>query len=205
MISITSYDIPLIIAYIIVLFNLFIDTFLRPNADTRSFDLDNDTDKSSTLFVCIAFIIVLGVPVLILWVVIGLNDNLGIGVIESPYREILSWSGIILILFGFGLRAYAMRINQFFTRTLRIGEGQFIVTEGPYRYIRHPGYAGQLLMWHGFALSSGNWFVFIIISIIINIAYWYRIRCEEFMLLRTFGVDYLEYSTRVKKIIPFIY
>ncbi|CAG8606844.1 15918_t:CDS:2, partial [Dentiscutata heterogama] len=194
--SITSHDIPLIIAYILILFNFSLDIFLRPNADTRRFDLDDDTDKSSTLFVYIAFIVVLGVPIFILSIVIGLNDSLGIGIIESPYREILSWSGIILILFGFGLRAYAMRINRFFTRTLRIGEGQFIVTEGPYRYIRHPGYAGYLLMWHGFGLSSGNWFVFIIISIIINIAYWYRIRCEELMLLRNFGVDYLEYSTR---------
>ncbi|RIB09760.1 hypothetical protein C2G38_2021328 [Gigaspora rosea] len=203
--SIESYDISLIIAYILVLFNLCLDTLLSPNVDTRRFALDDDTDKSSTLFVVIALIVVLGVPILMLSIVSGLNDNLGIGIIESPYREILSWSGIVLILFGFGLRAYAMRINRFFTRTLRIGEGQFIITEGPYRYIRHPGYVGHILMWHGFGLSSGNWFVFIIISIIINITYWYRIHCEELMLLRNFGVDYLEYSTRVKRIIPFIY
>ncbi|CAG8832118.1 3774_t:CDS:2, partial [Gigaspora rosea] len=112
-----------------------------PNVDTRRFALDDDTDNSSTLFVVIALIVVLGVPILMLSIVSGLNDNLGIGIIESPYREILSWSGIVLILFGFGLRAYAMRINRFFTRTLRIG---------PYRYIRHPGYVGHILMWHGF-------------------------------------------------------
>ncbi|GET53672.1 hypothetical protein RhiirA1_406489 [Rhizophagus irregularis] len=97
-----------------------------------------------------------------------------------------------------------MRINKFFTRILRIGE-EFIVTEGPYRYIRHPGYLGQLLIWIGFGLSSGNYLVALIIFIAIILTYLYRIRKEEVVLLRTFGVDYLEYSTRVSKLIPYIY
>ncbi|CAG8520960.1 3246_t:CDS:2, partial [Scutellospora calospora] len=94
------------VSYILVILNFAFDKCLRPNAYTRS------------------------APLLILSTnIIGLNDIIEIGIIESPYREILSWSAIIIILFGIGLRAYAMRINQFFTRTLRIGEGQFIVTE----------------------------------------------------------------------------
>jgi protein-S-isoprenylcysteine O-methyltransferase Ste14 len=64
---------------------------------------------------------------------------------------------------------------------------------------------GQLLIWIGFGLSSGNYLVALIIFIVIIFTYLYRIRREENILLRTFGVDYLEYSTRVSKLIPYIY
>ncbi|PKY37684.1 hypothetical protein RhiirA4_528878 [Rhizophagus irregularis] len=133
------------------------------------------------------------------------NDDDIIGKIY-PYQfeSFISWFGIFLIFLGIWLRWYAMKINKFFTRILRIGE-EFIVTEGPYRYIRHPGYLGQLLIWIGFGLSSGNYLVALIIFIAIILTYLYRIRKEEVVLLRTFGVDYLEYSTRVSKLIPYIY
>ncbi|GBC04469.1 hypothetical protein RclHR1_00570025 [Rhizophagus clarus] len=132
------------------------------------------------------------------------NENI-IGKISPHHLEFfISWFGIFLIFLGIWLRWYAMRINKFFTRILRIGE-EFIVTEGPYRYIRHPGYLGQLLIWIGFGLSSGNYLIALIISIAIIITYLYRIRREEAILLSTFGVDYLEYSTRVSKLIPYIY
>ncbi|CAG8578150.1 15287_t:CDS:2, partial [Funneliformis caledonium] len=124
---------------------------------------------------------------------------------QYPFNLFVAWFGVCLIFLGVWLRWYAMRINRFFTRNLRIGEGQFIVTEGPYRHIRHPGYLGQLLIWNGFGLSSGNYLVASIIFIVISITYWFRIRKEEVSLLRTFGVDYLEYSTRVSKLIPHIY
>jgi len=132
----------------------------------------------------------------------GNHDNI-IGKINPPFELYISWFGIFLIFWGIWLRWYAMKINKFFT-VLRIGE-EFIVTEGPYRYVRHPGYLGQLLVWIGFGLSSGNYLIALIIFIVIIFTYLYRIRNEEVILLRTFGVDYLEYSTRVSKLIPYIY
>jgi len=43
-----------------------------------------------------------------------------------------------------------------YSRTLRTDDAQRVVDDGPYRLIRHPGYAGSLLVWSGFALTSGS-------------------------------------------------
>ena len=32
-----------------------------------------------------------------------------------------------------------------------------MITSGPYRYIRHPGYAAAPLLWPGTALALGSW------------------------------------------------
>jgi hypothetical protein len=66
-------------------------------------------------------------------------------------------AGLILEATGLALRAWSMRtLGASYTRTLRTGEDQRVVDEGPYRLIRHPGYAGSLLTWSGFALASRN-------------------------------------------------
>ncbi|CAB4434367.1 unnamed protein product [Rhizophagus irregularis] len=225
-----SYHTPLFIAYFLLfLINVLFDTCLSNSDSTYYsllFDYDNDSNydyfssssttsnnisfirKSSKSFFLFYFInsFCFGLPfIFILLLEYNNNDDDIIGKIY-PYQfeSFISWFGIFLIFLGIWLRWYAMKINKFFTRILRIGE-EFIVTEGPYRYIRHPGYLGQLLIWIGFGLSSGNYLVALIIFIAIILTYLYRIRKEEVVLLRTFGVDYLEYSTRVSKLIPYIY
>lgn len=35
--------------------------------------------------------------------------------------------------------------------------GQRVITEGPYVFVRHPGYIGALLMFAGLALALGSW------------------------------------------------
>lgn len=51
------------------------------------------------------------------------------------------------ILFGYGFSSWALVENRFFSGTVRIQteRGHHVITTGPYRIIRHPGYAGGLL------------------------------------------------------------
>jgi protein-S-isoprenylcysteine O-methyltransferase Ste14 len=58
--------------------------------------------------------------------------------------------GGLVFAAGMTLSARAMAVNRFFEGTARIQPGQQVVDTGPYRRLRHPGYAG-LLLW---ALSS---------------------------------------------------
>jgi len=56
---------------------------------------------------------------------------------------------------GLALRVWSMRtLGASYSRTLRTDDARGVVDDGPYRLIRHPGYAGSLLTWTGFALSS---------------------------------------------------
>lgn len=53
-----------------------------------------------------------------------------------------------LFLFSIFIVIWAMRTNRFFSSMVRIqrDRGHFVVTDGPYRFVRHPGYTGGILM-----------------------------------------------------------
>ncbi len=91
-----------------------------------------------------------------------------------------------------------------FSRTLRTEDAQRVVDDGPYRLIRHPGYAGSLLTWTGFALTSGSLSVVVVVTGVLGRAYRRRIAAEEVLLRRDLA-DYVEYSRRTKRVVPFIW
>ena len=56
---------------------------------------------------------------------------------------------LIVIVLGYVLGSWALIENKFFSGIVRIQEdrGHHVVSTGPYRFIRHPGYAGSLLVY----------------------------------------------------------
>jgi protein-S-isoprenylcysteine O-methyltransferase Ste14 len=60
--------------------------------------------------------------------------------------------GLCLVVAGLGLVSWAMVSNKFFSTVVRIQHERehMVVSDGPYRYVRHPGYGGLLL----FALAT---------------------------------------------------
>lgn len=78
---------------------------------------------------------------------------------------------------------------------------QALVTRGIYRYVRHPIYAGDILLLVGLQLALNSWLVLatvIPLAIIIRQA-----RQEEALLAHTFP-DYRFYRARTKRFIPFV-
>jgi len=61
----------------------------------------------------------------------------------------LGWElfGLALIVLGYLLGSYALVENAYFSGTVRIQEerGHKVVSSGPYKWVRHPGYAGSVL------------------------------------------------------------
>src|SRR5262249_25597043 len=67
--------------------------------------------------------------------------------------------GNLLILLGFALTTWAMATNRHFEATVRIQEerNHHVITDGPYRYVRHPGYTGVILAFYfGMPLALGS-------------------------------------------------
>jgi len=64
-----------------------------------------------------------------------------------PYPLIIKIVAALIIIFGYGIGAYAMAINRYFSGVVRIQKerGHEVVSEGPYRLVRHPGYSGAFL------------------------------------------------------------
>jgi protein-S-isoprenylcysteine O-methyltransferase Ste14 len=64
-------------------------------------------------------------------------------------------SGAILFTAGAALLIWARRVNPFFLPVVR--EPRWVVMEGPYRFTRHPGYMGLVVMAEGSWLMLGHW------------------------------------------------
>ncbi len=113
--------------------------------------------------------------------------------------------GLGLQVTGLILRVWSMRrLGASYSRTLRTTEAQGVVDDGPYRLIRHPGYAGSLLTWTGFALTSRSVPVLIAVTGLLSQAYAHRIRVEEALLRRELP-GYVDYGGRTKKLLPFVW
>ena len=106
---------------------------------------------------------------------------------------------------GLGLRAWSMRtLGRSYSRTLRVERAQDIVDRGPYRFVRHPGYAGSLMIWTGFALTSRSAPVVEVVGGLLGYAYHRRVNAEEALLRRDLP-GYVDYSRRTKRLIPFVW
>lgn len=55
--------------------------------------------------------------------------------------------GVLVYLLGQGIFLWARYVNHYFSSVVRIqlDRGQTVCTDGPYRYVRHPGYVGGIL------------------------------------------------------------
>lgn len=106
---------------------------------------------------------------------------------------------------GLALRTWSMRtLGASYTRTLRAGEEQQVIDDGPYRWVRHPGYAGSLLIWIGYALTSRSVPALVLVSVLLGRVYSRRVATEEVLLDRDLP-GYVDYRTRTKKLVPFIW
>jgi len=79
-----------------------------------------------------------------------------------------------------------------------------LATNGPYRIIRHPSYAGLLVNSLGWALvfRSGVGLVLTLLIVPPLIA---RMRAEEALLRSQFGGEYDAYCARTSRLLPGIY
>ncbi|MGD2148026.1 MAG: isoprenylcysteine carboxylmethyltransferase family protein, partial [Anaerolineae bacterium] len=70
----------------------------------------------------------------------------------------LAIPGVVLYLVGSMLNHWAMVHNPHFERCVRIqrDRGHRVVTSGPYRFVRHPGYLGSLLFYLAFPCIVGS-------------------------------------------------
>lgn len=77
-----------------------------------------------------------------------------------------------------------------------------LVTNGPYRYLRHPIYASILWFVAAGALTHVSAASLLLLAVAV-VGAWLRIAAEERLLLETYP-EYAEYARRTKRIIPFV-
>lgn len=121
-------------------------------------------------------------------------------------RAAFAWIGLGFFEAGIALRWWSFRtLGRYFTFTVQTSRDQPVVTGGPYRYVRHPGYAGILLAMVGIGLFIGNWLSLISLVAVVTAGLVYRIRIEERALLQTLGDTYRSYAETHKRLVPFVW
>ena len=184
-----------LLGYFLLVLFFYMEGRLRRGRAAKSFE-EGQFDRRTTRFLGYAY----GISILALlgaWIL----EALRIG--RLPHW--VGWLGVVLALCGLLMRAWANRVlGEFYTRTLKVIEDQTIIQEGPYRWIRHPGYLGMILMWIGASAATGNWIIMLIVIVAIISAYHYRIQNEEKMLLSTLQ-GYGEYSSHTWRLVPPLY
>ena len=142
----------------------------------------------------------------ILWTVYATQI---LAITELAYRRRVSlplnWETIvtaIIIAFGLILRISAVvSLGRWFTWNVTVQPGQVLVTEGPYRVIRHPSYAGAWLVFVGSCVLLRSYVAALVASILLLLAFLRRIRHEESLMLATFP-EYEAYKETTGALIP---
>jgi protein-S-isoprenylcysteine O-methyltransferase Ste14 len=75
--------------------------------------------------------------------------------------------GLIAVAGGYALCFWAMAVNRFFSSAVRIQaeRGQYVVTIGPYAYVRHPGYLAGILIIVVSGLALGSWLAAVLLVV----------------------------------------
>jgi protein-S-isoprenylcysteine O-methyltransferase Ste14 len=87
---------------------------------------------------------------------------------------------------------------------LKMVEDQNLLTDGIYKYIRHPLYLGEILRNIGIAVFFTSIYGFLII-LLSSFFLLVRIEIEEKMLISAFGKNYIHYKKKTRKIFPYLY
>jgi protein-S-isoprenylcysteine O-methyltransferase Ste14 len=114
--------------------------------------------------------------------------------------------GIGLLISGSLFRQYCIRIlGECFTAAVVVNASQPIIEDGPYHWIRHPGYASVFIVFLAIGFSLGNWISLVILFLELCFVYKRRVKAEEKAMLEIIGEPYRAYMARTKRFIPFIF
>jgi protein-S-isoprenylcysteine O-methyltransferase Ste14 len=181
----------IVVSYLYGFFEVFLN--LRQRSKSK---VTTSSDKSSLWW---------------LYGLITLGYALSFSIGATKVGRIYYWNtffavGMALVVIGLMIRIYSiLTLKQYFTYSVAKVENHKIIETGLYKFIRHPGYLGQLIIFIGISTSISNWLSILVMMIPVTLGYLYRIKIEERFMLEQLGEDYLNYQERTKRIIPMIY
>ncbi len=132
-------------------------------------------------------------------VIIGLDERFT----WSPdFPLALQIAGLFLIASGQLLFSWAMASNPFFSTLVRIQEdrGQIVAHQGPYRYVRHPGYVGYIVFTLAAPLALSSLWGFIPAGIVSALLVLRTHLEDETLLAELEGYDQFSNQTKYRLI-----
>lgn len=146
----------------------------------------------------------LGVVLLISsWILTGLD-------VGRFHWSLIPWrvqlAGLVGYVFSLALIFWAMRSNPFYSSVVRVQaeRGQHAVAAGPYRFVRHPGYAASIVGMLTGSLALGSW-VGMLPIVGFAVLFIRRTLLEDRLLHRELA-GYADYAQRVRyRLVPGVF
>jgi len=139
-------------------------------------------------------------PTILLYVVCGLDFRFGW---TTGVSVVVNVSGLTIMFAGAMLFTWGMVSNKFFSTMVRIQDERdhSVATGGPYKYVRHPGYVGYMMMSAGTPLALGSYWA-LSFSGITFLIFIIRTRLEDETLKKELD-GYSDYTRRVRyRLVP---
>lgn len=142
--------------YLLVFWGLLLATMLaaRPDlVEERSHPAEGKRDAGTRLASGFLFLVTLTAAAL----------DVGRLHASDTVPRVITTASLVTFALATLIQAWAMAVNPFFSPTVRIQSerGHHLVTVGPYRVIRHPGYLAMLVSVPASALAIGSWLALI--------------------------------------------
>jgi protein-S-isoprenylcysteine O-methyltransferase Ste14 len=116
------------------------------------------------------------------------------------YAEV---AGDLMMLAGFAITFAVFQANTYTSGIIEVAENQRVISTGPYGVVRHPMYAGALVMLFGIPLALGSWWG-MLVNVPLTAAIVWRLLDEERFLSEHLA-GYRDYMQKVRwRLVPFI-
>ena len=143
-------------------------------------------------------------PLFFVWYVVMALDAVRFQWSRIP--DWLQWIGAGVLLASFYIFYLTFRENTYLSPAVRIqtDRGQSVVSTGPYKYVRHPLYAGFILYAVGTALMLGSAYGLLGALVLTAFIAWRAVHEEQ--VLKSELPGYGEYMTTVKyRFVPYLW
>ena len=141
-----------------------------------------------------SFALVLGPYLLFGWILIAREQPISYPLPDGAWFALC----ILMCLLGCVIMIAADAQKYY---TLRLQRG--LITDGMFRYVRHPNYLGEMMIYGSFALLVWHWFPFLVLAWVWSAVFAVNMMQKEYSMSRY--PEWAEYRARTRWLIPFVW
>jgi protein-S-isoprenylcysteine O-methyltransferase Ste14 len=112
--------------------------------------------------------------------------------------------GDALIVLAFVIFVFVLKQNTYSASTIQVEKGQTVISTGLYAYVRHPMYAGALIMVIAMPIALGSWWGLFFLLFTIPVLVWRLLDEERFLHKNLTG--YTAYTEKMRyRLVPYVW
>jgi protein-S-isoprenylcysteine O-methyltransferase Ste14 len=125
---------------------------------------------------------------------------------DYVFMPLQGWIGTVVFLASLGLFHVTHRaLGRNWSVSLKVREGHSLVTEGIYRYVRHPMYSAFWLWALAQCFLLPNWIAGPAGLVGFGTLFFGRVQREEELMIESFGEEYRAYMRTTARVVPWVY